>query len=85
MSQSALAGMRELAMLGIIGGAAPSGFRAGPIRPSQHSPFAYGPNWRQSGMQTVVFYLVIGVSFGGLIIGLLYWIYSLIRGSAEDE
>ncbi len=36
-------------------------------------------------MQTVVFYLVIGVSFGGLIIGLLYWVYSLIRGSADDS
>ncbi len=80
----AFAGMREYGMLGIISGAAPSGVWAGPIRPSQHRPIAYGPNWRQSGMQTVVFYLVIGVSFGGLIIGLLYWIYSLIRGSSEE-
>ena len=36
-------------------------------------------------MQTVVFYLVIGVSFGGLVLGLLYWIYALIRGSADDS
>ena len=35
-------------------------------------------------MQTVVFYLVIGVSFGGLILGLLYWIYALIRGSSDE-
>ena len=56
--------------------------RANSSEPAQ--PIAYGPNWRQSGMQTVVFYLVIGVSFGGLIIGLLYWIYSLIRGSSEE-
>ncbi len=36
-------------------------------------------------MQTVVFYLVIGISFGGLTLGLLYWIYSLIRGSSDDS
>ena len=34
-------------------------------------------------LQVVVFYLVIGISFGGLTIGLLYWIYSRLRGSEE--
>jgi hypothetical protein len=36
-------------------------------------------------MQTVVFYLVIGVSFGGLVLGLLFWIYNIIRGSADNS
>ena len=34
-------------------------------------------------LQGVVFYLVIGVSFGCLVIGLLYWIYDRLRGSTE--
>ena len=34
-------------------------------------------------LQVVVFYLVIGVSFGGLVIGLLYWIFDRLRGSTE--
>ena len=38
----------------------------------------------QLSLQVVVFYLVIGVSFGGLAIGLLYWIYSRITRSAEE-
>jgi hypothetical protein len=35
-------------------------------------------------LQVVVFYVVIGVSFGGLAIGLLWWIYSRLTGSSEE-
>jgi hypothetical protein len=35
--------------------------------------------------ELVVFYLIIGVSLGGLALMLLYWIYSQISGSSESN
>lgn len=34
-------------------------------------------------LQTVVFFLVIVGSLGGLLIGLIYWLYRMIWGSDE--
>ena len=34
-------------------------------------------------LQTVVFFLVIVGSLGGLLVGFIYWLYRVIWGSAE--
>ncbi len=33
-------------------------------------------------LQTVVFFLVISASLGGLLVGFIYWLYRVIRGSS---